>query len=206
MNTLPRTAAVVLAAGQSRRMGRNKLLRPLDGKPVIRHVLDALAGAPLAEVVVVIGHEAPFLRAALEGVDARLVENPAYASGLASSLQAGVSALDARIEGAMIVLGDMPDMAPNLVERLIDVFSAQGDSARQKIVAPTCGRWRGHPVLWGRDFFPALLHETCGDSGAREVIERHADALIRVEVESDAMLNDLDMPEAWRRRVGRFEI
>jgi molybdenum cofactor cytidylyltransferase len=150
----------------------------------------------------VTGHEAPRLRAALDG-KARVVENPAYESGLASSLQAGVAALDAEIDGAMILLGDMPDVTPGLIARLIEVFSAQGETARRKIVAPTREGRRGHPVLWGREFFPALLNETSGDSGARDVLERHADALIRVETDSATILDDLDTPDAYRERAAR---
>src|SRR5918997_5983315 len=103
-------SAVVLAAGASTRLGRPKQLLELDGKPLLQHVVDALDGAGLDEVVVVLGHEAERIRAAVVlPARGRVVVNRAHRSGQASSLRAGLDAVDAASEAAVVVLGDQPD-------------------------------------------------------------------------------------------------
>jgi molybdenum cofactor cytidylyltransferase len=193
----PKIAAVVLAAGQSRRMGANKLTLALEGKPLIRHALDAIAASRIETTLVVLGHEAEALRAALGAVEARFIVNHDYAGGLSTSLKSGVAALPPEIDGAMIFLGDMPDIEPGLIDRMIEAF----DPARmQAIVAPKRDGRRGHPVLWGRGFFPLLLQETQGDSGGKHLIDQYADWVVEVAADTDGVLLDLDTPEAYLRR------
>jgi molybdenum cofactor cytidylyltransferase len=190
-------AAVVLAAGQSRRMGANKLVLTLEGKPVIRHVLDAIADSRIATAFVVLGHEPEQVRVALAQADARFVVNTDFDGGLSTSLKAGLAALPPDIDGAMIFLGDMPDIDPALIDRMIEAF----DPGRmQAIVVPKRKGRRGHPVLWGKGFFPLLLQETQGDSGARHLIGQYADWVAEIEAEDDGVLVDLDTPEAFLRR------
>lgn len=190
-------AAVVLAAGQSRRMGANKLVLTLEGKPVVRHVLDAIAGSRIATAFVVLGHEAEQVQAALAQADARFVVNADFDGGLSTSLKAGLAALPPEYDGAMIFLGDMPDIDPALIDRMIEAF----DPGRmQAIVVPKREGRRGHPVLWGKGFFPLLLQETQGDSGARHLIGQYADWVAEIEADDDGVLVDLDTPEAFLQR------
>ncbi|MDI9847789.1 molybdopterin-binding/glycosyltransferase family 2 protein [Rhodoblastus sp. 17X3] len=190
-------AALVLAAGQSRRMGANKLVLTLEGKPVIRHVLDAIADSRIATAFVVLGHEAEQVQAALAQTDARFVVNADFDGGLSTSLKAGLAALPPDIDGAMIFLGDMPDIDPALIDRMIEAF----DPGRmQAIVVPKREGRRGHPVLWGKGFFPLLLQETQGDTGARHLIGQYADWVAEIEADDDGVLVDLDTPEAFLRR------
>jgi molybdenum cofactor cytidylyltransferase len=194
-----RIAAIVLAAGQSRRMGANKLLLTLEGKPVVRHVLDAIAASRIERTLVVLGHEAEGVRTALGPTGARFIVNEDYACGLSTSLRAGIAALAPEIDGAMIFLGDMPDIAPELIDRMIEAF----DPARmQAIVAPKRGGRRGHPVLWGRGFFPLLL-DLEGDSGAKFLLGHYRDWVAEIEADTDGVLLDLDTPEAYRLRQAR---
>lgn len=128
---------MVLAAGRSSRMGTlNKLLAPLDGKPMLCHVVEAALAAGLADVVVVTGHMREQVEAALRGLPVRFVHNPDYREGLASSLKAGVAALSRDIDGAFIILGDMPRIRADHLRRLADAFDP---AAGRSIVVPVHG-------------------------------------------------------------------
>ena len=164
-DTKPRVAAIVLAAGASGRMGqRNKLLCEIGGTPLVRRVVDTLADCPLAELVVVTGHDAPAVAAALAGTGAniRLAHNGDHAAGMGTSLARGVASLPDTIDGAMICLGDMPHVRADTIDRLIAAFSPAGGA--DTCVPVHAGR-RGHPVLFGHRFFKELSTLT-GDAGA----------------------------------------
>jgi molybdenum cofactor cytidylyltransferase len=190
----PRVAAVVLAAGMSRRMGENKLLVPVEGRPMIARVVGALAASPAAQVVVVVGHEADRVRAALAGVGERVrfVDSPDYALGLSASLRAGIAALGPDVDAALVCLGDMPWVAARHVSALIDAFDP---AAGRTICVPLFQGKRGNPVLWAARHF-AEMQGLSGDVGARELIERHADAVCAVAVDDAAVTVDIDTREA----------
>src|SRR5262249_19571285 len=124
----PRVAGVVLAAGRSQRMAdRNKLLTPLGGKPIVVRGVESGLASPARPVVVVTGHQAAEVRAALEGDDVQFVHNPEFATGMASSLGAGISALGGEVDGALICLGDMPLVGAYHLNALVDAFDPTGD-------------------------------------------------------------------------------
>lgn len=187
-------AAVVLAAGQSRRMGgENKLLAPLGGAPLVRRAVAAARASRARPVVVVTGHEADRVEAALAGLGVRTIRNPDYALGLSASLRVGLAALEKDgVSGALICLGDMPRVTAATLDRLIDAFEAGGGRA---VCAPTADGRRGNPVLWPADLF-AAMKELAGDAGARELIARHADRLRTVPADAAEIFNDVDTPEA----------
>ena len=119
----PRVAAVVLAAGQSRRMGStNKLLSEIDGTPMVAHVVAAVGASHAGQVIVVTGHQAEAVRDALAGHRVQFVHNPEFDIGLSTSLAVGLAALPGDIDGAVVCLGDMPKIGPALIDRLIDAF------------------------------------------------------------------------------------
>jgi molybdenum cofactor cytidylyltransferase len=189
----PRLAAVLLAAGRSTRMGGpNKLLVPIDGKPMVRHAAEAARAAGVAEIVVVTGHMAAEVERALAGLAVRIVHNPDHASGLASSLRAGIAALGPDIDGAFVLLGDMPRIAARHLQSLAAAFDP---AAGRGIVVPTRAGRRGNPVLWGRAFFKAF-RDLDGDVGARHLIGAHPEAVAEVEMPDEASLLDIDTPEA----------
>jgi len=199
-----RVGALVLAAGRSRRAGTfNKLLYPVDGEPMIRHVVRRLTSSAVDDVVVVTGHDAGSIGAALTGIDGiRLVHHAGHANGMAGSLAAGLVAL-AEHEAALIVLGDMPDIGAPIVDALLGARAALDRVARPAaIVVPTCDEQRGNPILIGRAFFDRL-GRLQGDVGAREVIRAHPDAVLEVEVGDAAILRDHDTPDALRALDGR---
>jgi molybdenum cofactor cytidylyltransferase len=194
----PRIAALVLAAGQSRRMGRNKLLLPIEGTPMVARTVDALIASAATDIVVVTGHQPDALRAALAGRSVAFVHNPDFASGLASSLQAGIAALPADADGALVCLGDMPLVAPPHLDRLIAAFNPLEG---RLICVPTYDGKRGNPVLWTRQFF-AEMQTVSGDMGARGLLDRHGDAVCEVAMADAAVLLDFDTPDALSAVTG----
>ena len=194
---LPRIAAIVLAAGRSQRMGeRNKMLLPIAGKPMLSHVVAAAENAQFEQIIVVTGHQAATVQAgllqALPETTADFVQNSAFASGMASSLRVGVSQVDSAMDGAMILLGDMPLVSAAQIDQLIAEFDPSMD---RDIVAPFHDGRRGNPVLWAKRYFTAL-QSLQGDTGARVLLDQYAGNLWDVPVQDLAPYTDVDTPEA----------
>ena len=194
--TAPRVGAIVLAAGLSRRTGAaNKLLANLDGRTMVARIVDTLLDASARPVVVVTGHEASAVRAALSDREVTFSHNPRYAEGLSTSLKQGLKELQAAepgVDGALVCLGDMPRVRGPQLERLISAFSPQDGRA---VCVPTHEGRRGNPVLWGRRFF-AEIAAVSGDTGARHLIGAHEEFVAEVAMDDDAVLADADTPEA----------
>jgi molybdenum cofactor cytidylyltransferase len=193
--TAPKVAAVVLAAGLSTRMPANKLLADLNGKPVVRHVAEAALGSRASSVIVVVGHAAPDVRAALHGLELTIVENREFAKGLSESLKCGVRNVPAGMDGVLILLGDMPFVLIDQINALIEVFDPEAGRA---VCVPVRNGRRGNPVLWSRRFFPELL-ELEGDAGAKRLMACHEDVLYEVEMGDDGALIDIDTLEDLKR-------
>jgi len=189
---MPRIAAIVLAAGLSSRMGSNKLLAPVNGRPLIRHAVEAALGSAADPVIVVTGNAAAEVRGAVAPFSPLFAENPDFSKGLSTSLRAGLKTLPANCDGAIILLGDMPGVSSALLDKLIAAFDPAED--RAICIATRHGR-RGNPVLWGRRFFPEMLAIE-GDVGARHLIGQYADLVVEVEASDDGPLTDIDTPEA----------
>ena len=188
----PRIAAIVLAAGKSSRMGRNKLLIELDGKALVEHTVDAALASQAAPVIVVLGHQRDEITARLAGRTIVTVENPDYAEGLSTSLKRGLAALPEDVEGAVICLADMPGIGRQLIDRLVAAFNpVEG----REIILPMRQGKRGNPVLWGRRFFPEL-QAIAGDTGAKHLIGTYPEHVVEIEAPDDGVLIDLDTPEA----------
>jgi len=193
MSALAHIAVIILAAGRSTRMGAgNKLLADVNGRPMIRHAVEAALASQGKPVLVVIGHQAGAVREALAGLPIGFVENPCYAGGLSGSLRRGIDALPAGCEGALIVLGDMPQIARAHMDRLIAAFLPGS------ICVATHKGKRGNPVLWPAACF-AEMRQLKGDVGARELMAVHAAQVREVDVGSEAIFADIDTPEALAR-------
>lgn len=189
----PQVTALVLAAGQSRRMGPvNKLLATVDGVPMVRATVERIAAAGVDRVVVITGHEAERVSAALQGLDVDLVHNPDYTEGLSTSLARGISALDASVDAALVCLADMPRVRPRHVQRLLAAFDPLEGRG---ICVPTYRGKRGNPVLWDRRYFQEMA-AVRGDVGARHLIGEHQDAVCEVEMDDGGVLLDVDSPES----------
>jgi molybdenum cofactor cytidylyltransferase len=188
-----RIAAVVLAAGRSTRMGGpNKLVAEIAGRPLVRIAAEVALASRADPVIVVSGHQHTEIQKALSGLSVRLVHNPDFALGLGTSLKAGIAAVPARADGAIVCLGDMPRIDADLINRLIAAFDPDRGAL---VVVPTFEGKRGNPVLWSRRFFPDLMAIE-GDVGARHLIGRYGEAALEVPVEGEAAFLDVDTPEA----------
>jgi molybdenum cofactor cytidylyltransferase len=202
-----RVGAVILAAGQSSRFRAaggpdlTKLVAKLDGKPIVRLVVEATLATKARPVVVVTGYARESVEAAVADLDVGLAFNPKFASGLASSLKAGLAAMPADAAGALVLLGDMPWIEPPLIDALIDAFLAREGALA---AAPSRAGRRGNPVLLGRGLFEAAMRLS-GDEGARGLIAAlGASELVDVEAPDTGVTFDIDTPEdlASARRAG----
>jgi molybdenum cofactor cytidylyltransferase len=195
-------AAIVLGAGRSSRMGGpNKLLAEINGKPLIRMVVEQALASRARPVIVVTGHQRQRVEAVLSGLPVKFVPNPHFADGLGTSLKTGIAALPAAVDGAIVCLGDMPQVDAALIDRLIGAI----DPGKGALIAvPTIDGKRGNPVVWSRRFFPDLMTVE-GDIGARYLIGRYAEAVAEVPVSGTAALTDVDTPEALQAVKAELE-
>jgi molybdenum cofactor cytidylyltransferase len=194
---LPRTtgrfAAVILAAGRSTRMGGpNKLLAQVTGKPLVRIAAEAALASGARPVVVVTGHQSQTIADALTDLPLQFAYNPEFADGLATSLRTGLAALPEEVDGAVVMLADMPQVDASLIDRLISAYDAEKGAL---IAVPVIDGKRGNPVLWSRRFFPELM-ALSGDVGARHLIGKYSEAVVEVPMSGSGALTDVDTPEA----------
>lgn len=192
----PRVAALVLAAGQSRRMGPvNKLLAVVDGAPMLARVVAHALESSACAVHVVTGFERLRVEEMLAGQDVQLVYNPGFERGISTSIAAGLSSLPTDVEGALICLGDMPAVSVEVLDHIIAAFDP-GHGA--EVCVPTHRGKRGNPVLWSRRFF-AEIRRIRGDAGARHLIGEHSEVVREVPIDDASILMDVDSPEALAR-------
>jgi len=212
LNTSLSTAAIILAAGSSSRMGggRHKLLLPLDDRPIIAHVIDASLASQARPIIVVLGHQFDQVRAQIKHYtlhhDIALVENTHYQQGMSGSLRMGIQTILAdgyrnktssyHVDSALILLGDQPLITPQVIDTLISAYRTTG----MPIVAPLYKGKRGSPVLFDRSLFSELI-EVTGDEGGRAVLERHRNEVELIEI-GDALANfDVDTWDAYEQVV-----
>lgn len=183
-------AAIVLAAGLGTRFGGAKLLAEFRGKPLVRHAVEAALASRAAPVIVVVGHEAGRVRAALQGLPLAFVDNPGFAEGLSTSLQAGFAALPAEAGGAVILLADMPRVSAGLIDAICSAWL----EGRPDAVVPSFRGRRGNPVLLSRGLAPEIARLR-GDTGASPLLKGRP-GVRDLAVDDEAVLLDADTPEA----------
>lgn len=185
-------AAIVLAAGQSSRMGQaNKLRCELGGKPVIAQVLDQLQQSTLGEIIIITGHQRKQIEQQLHGPNQHAVFNPDFENGMSTSIRAGMAALPETVQAAVICQGDMPFVSANVINQLINAHIENP----AKVIAPAFMGKRGNPLLWPRRLFP-VLESLEGDCGARQVLKKFNDEILKLDVDNIGILLDIDSPEA----------
>lgn len=189
----PTIPAMLLAAGQSRRMGAiNKLLAQIDGISMIRRVTETILTSKAGPLIVVTGHEADRIRTELEGCEVTFIHNPDYAEGLSSSLRTGIYGLPDAADGVLVCLADMPQVTASHVDKLIAAFDPIEGRA---ICVPTSNGKRGNPVIWDARFFSEMT-AVSGDVGARHLIGEYDDLVCEVEIGDGGVLVDIDTPQA----------
>lgn len=185
-----RVAAIVLAAGQSIRMGESKLLALLEGRPLVQRALDSVLRSTASEVVVVLGPEAARVTGTIDLGRARAVVNPNFREGISTSIRAGIRAAAPSAEAYLMVLGDQPFVSTQTLERLIRAWR-QGDA---HLVIPRFDGRRGNPVLVDRSL-TAALDSLAGDQGFRVLFNRHEHQILDLDVEDAGVLLDVDTAE-----------
>jgi molybdenum cofactor cytidylyltransferase len=193
-----RVAAVVLAAGKSRRMGVNKLLLKLGGITVLDRVLFSLEASGVEEVFVVLGHRPEDLKSIVDAHATEAVLNPDYEEGMTSSFKAGLSRV--YVDAAFLCLGDQAVLAPVLMDRMINAMEADPEAL---IVSPVHEGRRGHPVLFRKALFPEIMNLGRGKT-LKDVVEGHGDHHLRVEGDIWCTL-DMDTPEDYERIKERLD-
>ncbi len=194
MDTSPVLAAIVLAAGKSSRMGANKMLLPLNGHPLVWRAVQTACASSADVVLVVLGNDAERVAAALPPGRYQRVDNPRFADGLSTSLQTGLDALPGNVDGALILLADMPFTASATVEALL----AAAREAPERIAAMNQGGRPTPPVYWPRALF-AELQSIQGDEGGRSLLMRSPAAVQLVAMAQPDEALDVDAPEDYQR-------
>ena len=195
-------SAVVLAAGESRRMGKqNKLLLPIDSVPLIRSVAEQVIASCAAEVLVVCGYQEADTRLALSGLDVTFAHNPHYAHGLATSIQVGVQAAAATATGFMICLGDLPNLRSSDYNRIIHEFEAALGEDQHAIVRPFFADTPGHPVVFSAAHRTEIL-QSRNRPGCRNIMRLHPNHLSQMAWENDGVIRDIDTLQDYRRTRG----
>ena len=189
--------AIVLAAGESRRMGRTKTSLPLRGKTMLGRVVETFLAAPFDRLrVVVSSKDAPDLP---QDPRIEIVENEERREGMASSIRRGLADMSADTEMVAIALGDLPFVRVETLRRLVDTMKSE----KAGIVYPVYKGRSGHPVLWHARFFGELA-ALRGDRGAKEVLERHREEAIAVDVEDEGICLDINTPADYSSAVSRI--
>ena len=198
-------AAVVLAAGLSRRMGQAKLLMKVGGRAIIRYAVESVLAGGVDSVWVVTGPDVEPIEAALAGIEAQIAVNPAPEEGQAGSVRAGIAALPPSVDSVLIALGDQPLLAPSIIPALL----AARRTSPKLIVAPRYRDGQGNPVVFKREIFPELLRLT-GDQGARPIIQKEPTRVEWVELDLP-MPPDVDTPDDYEKiranlRAGNYAV
>jgi len=192
--------AIVLAAGESRRMGCQKLLLPFGSKTVIGHVVHELLRSDLDAVYVVVGHEGNRISEELFRNLVTVVTNPDYKLGMLSSVRCGLQAVSQHCDKVLVALGDQPAITSELVNHMVQASS----TTDKGILVPLYRGKRGHPILFSVHYRNEIM--TCFDKvGLRGLLHAHPDDIFELSVSTPAVLSDMDRPEDYRRELASFE-
>lgn len=191
--------ALVLAAGQSKRMGTPKMMLPWNGTTVLGRVLEVCRAAGLQNALVVSGAERAAVEAIAAAGQARTVHNADYAGNeMLGSLQVGLRALPAGARAVVMALGDQPQIEEAVVRQLVDAFT----KLEARLVVPSYQMRRGHPWLIAREWWPELLEMRAPDT-ARDFLHRRSGDITYVDVDTPSVLADLDTPADYKAATGR---
>ena len=195
-------AAIILSAGESRRMGTSKALLPIKGKPFIEQIISDLRASKVGQINVVLGYHPEEIQRKIHHLNVTTLINKDYSKGQLSSLVTALRALGTeksgeKIDGALVHLVDHPFLDPSLINEIIDQFYA----AKKLIVVPSYRGKRGHPVLISSVLFSELLNAPL-DQGAKSVVHAHRSETLEIPTEDEGVVIDLDTPEEYRNRLG----
>jgi len=193
-------AAIVVAGGLSTRMGALKQLLPYGKHTVIEQIVSVLLQCSVDEVVIVTGHERQAVETKLASWPVQLVFNSNFQNGeMLSSIQRGLDVLNSKIQAAMIVLGDQPQLEATVVQQLIGAYRTGAGN----LIIPSFQMRRGHPIVIDRAYWPEIL-TLDSDKNLRHIITPHADQIHHIVVETNSVLRDMDTPEQYQQELDRL--
>jgi molybdenum cofactor cytidylyltransferase len=189
-------SAIILAAGESKRMGRVKLTMPLGESTVLEQVISSVLSSMVDEVIVVLGHEQKTIRQTIGDRPVKCIVNKDYKLGMSTSIVSGLNETDDRCKAVIIILGDQPFISSDIIDKLIDGYKTH----HKGIVAPTYQGMKGHPIIFDIKYKNKLL-SLKGDAGGRQLITENNDDVLYVPVDSESIIKDIDTPDDYRSSV-----
>ena len=191
-------SAVILAAGESRRMGKqNKLLLPVGGESLLFKLVKSVCASDVGQVLVVIGYEADKIRLELKDLPLSFVYNPNFSEGMTTSIKSGVKEVSPDCDGLLICLADMPFIKTSDINKLIRAYVLNRIKEKRLIVVPVFKGQQGNPVLFSSEFRNDILEHKKG-SGCRGVIMNYPESVKEIEMDNDNMLLDVDTLEDYQ--------
>ena len=199
-------SAVILAAGESKRMGKqNKLLLPVAGEALLVKLIKSVCDSDVGQVIVVIGHEAEKIRRKLNNFPLSFVYNPNFSEGMTTSIKSGVKEVSPDCDGYMICLADMPFINTSEINKLIHAYAQNRINEKRLIVIPVYQGHRGNPVLFSTEFREDILEHKM-EYGCKGVIMKNFESVKEIEMDDDSMLLDVDTLEDYQRATEAFVI
>lgn len=190
---------IVLAAGESKRMGRTKQLLSFGSSTILEHVVDSLLRSKIEELVLVLGHESGRIKARFEGAPVKVALNPDYKQGMSTSIICGIRAASVESQACLIALGDQPLIRSEVVNSLVSAYNERGKG----IVVPVYEGMAGHPVIFDLKYRDQLLSLT-GDNGGKTVVNAFPDDVYQVNVDTASVIYDIDRWEDYQQQLERF--
>jgi len=188
--------AMILAAGESKRMGEPKLLLPFGQKTIIETVIDNVIESKVDEILVVLGSSAEKIEDKIKDFPLRITVNPHYKEGMLSSVRWGFKEISDEIQGVLVCLGDQPSISTGVIDKVIDAYKQTGKG----IIVPAYKRDRGHPVLIHIKYLEEV-QSLSADVGLRGIVYNHPEDTLEIEVESPAILKDIDNPDDYNKEL-----
>jgi molybdenum cofactor cytidylyltransferase len=192
----PMLSAILLAAGESKRMGEPKQLMPLGKHTLLEQAIDNLLNSSVDETIVVVGHKAEEITKAIATKPVKIMLNHNYRQGMSTSIVAGLILVDPQSQAVILALGDQPLVESRTINQLIDAFNSHDKG----IAVPTHRGKRGHPIIFNIKYKAELL-ELEGDIGGREIIKNHPDDVLEVAVDSESVLSDINTQEDYKSNL-----
>jgi molybdenum cofactor cytidylyltransferase len=194
-------SVIILAAGKSTRMGKQKLRMPLGQHSMLEHTVDNYLNSEVNEVLVVVGHEADETKQLLAQKPVTIVYNPRYNDGIGTSISAGVQHMKENTQLIMIALADQPYIRSDIINYLVDIHR----NSNKGITIPVYKGTRGNPAIFSSIYKKELI-ELQGDTGGRQVTDRHPDDVLEVDMEFEEVTIDIDTMESYYKAIDRHAL
>lgn len=185
--------ALVLAAGESKRMGRSKQLLPFGKKTILETVIDHISQSTVDDTLIVLGSKREKIEEAIKDFPVKSVHNPNFKKGMLSSVQKGFASLPEDVDAVLVFLGDQPMIPSSVINEIVRAYQ----STEKGIVLPVYEHKRGHPVLISTRYREEVAHLN-PEIGLRELVHKHEEDILEVQIDSSSILEDIDTPDDYK--------